>query len=103
MPVTKSAQKALKQQHRRTKENRRTKQIYKKAIKECQENPTPATLAKAYSKIALAAKKNVIHANKAARLKKKLAKLTPPAQKSSWTSRGAKKIISPLLWLWQRV
>lgn len=83
MPVTKSAQKALKQQQRRAKENRRTRRIYKEAVKTCRENPTPDTLARAYSKIDLAAKKNVIHNNKAARLKKQLSKLTPPAGKSS--------------------
>ena len=75
MPVTKSAQGALKQQQRRLKENKRTKRLYKKSIKDFKENPNGKNLSWAFSQIDRAAKKNVIHKNKAARLKTQLSKL----------------------------
>jgi len=75
MPVTKSAQGALKQQQRRLQENKRTKRLYKKSIKDFKENPNEKNLSRAFSQIDRAAKKNVIHKNKAARLKTQLPKL----------------------------
>jgi len=86
MPVTKSAKKALKQQIRRSKENKRIHRAYKLAIKKFKKEPTNKNLSWAYSKIDRAAKKNVIHKNKAARLKAQLSKLTaksPTKKKSS--------------------
>ena len=74
MPVTKSAKKALKQQIRRGKENDKTRRAYKLVIKKFKKEPTPKNLSLAYSKIDRAAKKNVIHKNKAARLKAQLSK-----------------------------
>ena len=75
MPVTKSARGALKQQQRRLKENKRTKRLYKKSIKSFKKDPKEEGLTQAFSQIDRAAKKNVIHQNKAARLKSQLAKL----------------------------
>ena len=75
MPVTKSAQGALKQQQRRLQENKRTKRLYKEAIKEFKKNPEEKNLSRVFSQIDRAAKKNVIHKNKAARLKTQLSKL----------------------------
>ncbi len=75
MPVTSSAKKALKQEKRRAKENKRTRRQYKEAIKSFLKKPGEKTLSLAYSLIDRAAKKNVIHANKAKRLKSKLAKI----------------------------
>ena len=84
MPVTKSAQGALKQQQRRLQENKRTKRLYKEAIKEFKKNPKEKNLSRVFSQIDRAAKKNVIHKNKAARLKTQLSKL---AIKSKTQSR----------------
>ncbi|MBP8591587.1 30S ribosomal protein S20 [Candidatus Shapirobacteria bacterium] len=75
MPVTKSAQGALKQQQRRLRENKRIRRLYKESIKELKKNPNEKNLSKAFSQIDRAAKKNVIHKNKAARLKAQLSKL----------------------------
>jgi len=86
MPIIKSAKKALKQQTRRSKENKKTRRAYKLAIKKFKKEPTNKNLSWAYSKIDRAAKKNVIHKNKAARLKAQLSKLTikvPGKKKSS--------------------
>jgi len=74
VPVTKSAKKALKQQIRRGRENDKTRRAYKLTIKKFKNEPTPKNLSLAYSKIDRAAKKNVIHKNKAARLKAQLSK-----------------------------
>ena len=75
MPVTKSAKKALKQQIRRGRENDKTRRAYKSAIKKFKKESTSKSLSWAYSKIDQAAQKNVIHKNKAARLKAQLSKL----------------------------
>ena len=93
MPVTKSAQKALKQEKRRARENEITKKKYKKAIKAFKKTFSQKRLAKAYSEIDLAAKKNIIHANKAARLKGQLSKQAKFSQAKS-KSRSKTKIKS---------
>ena len=93
MPVTKSAQKALRQEKRRARENKITKNKYKKAIKAFKKTFSQKRLAEAYSKIDLAVKKNIIHANKAARLKRQLAKQAKLSQAKS-KSRSKTKIKS---------
>ena len=93
MPIIKSAKKALKQQIRRGKENDKTRRAYKSAIKKFKKEPIPKNLSRAYSKIDRATKKNVIHKNKAARLKAQLSKFTTktPAKKKSSSKSPAKK------------
>jgi len=86
MPVTKSAAKALRRDRRRTIINLRIKRAYKEAVRLMRKNPTVETLKKAYSQLDRAAKKKVIHKNKAARLKSRLSKLLTkslPAQAGS--------------------
>ena len=87
MPITKSAKKALKQQTRRGRENSKTRRAYKLAIKKFKKEPTLKNLSLAYSKIDRAAKKNVIHKNKAARLKAQLSKLTAKKKFSKKSSQ----------------
>lgn len=74
MPVIKSAIKKLRQDKKRQKQNenieRKMDQAYKKALKVRSEK----TVASAFSTIDKAVKANIIHKNKAARLKTKLAK-----------------------------
>ena len=72
MPIIKSAQKKLKQDKVRTQRNSATKKAYKLAIKRVSK---PADVKDAYSKIDKAAKRNLIHPNKAARLKSRVSKL----------------------------
>lgn len=74
MPITSSAKKALRRDKRREKQNIKVKKTYRQAIKNFEEKPTKKTLQVAYSEIDKAAKKKVIHKNKAGRLKAKLAK-----------------------------
>lgn len=75
MPKTHSAKKALRVSREREMHNRRLVQNYKSSLKRLKESRGKETLmAKAFSAIDKAAKANVIHKNKAARLKSVLAK-----------------------------
>ena len=80
MPVTKSAKKALLVSIRRKGENDLVRAKLKSAVKGLksaianQEKDTAALLQIAYKELDLAAKKHVIHKNKASRLKSRLAK-----------------------------
>lgn len=81
MPVTVSAKKALRRDRRKTVINRRLRLLLKKELKQARTKPTQKLLAQAASALDRAAKKRVIHANKAARLKSRLAKLAQKAKK----------------------
>lgn len=82
MPIIKSAQKKLRKDKKRTQLNVETKKAYKASVKVV----TKSVLEKkkvdvkkvreAQSKIDKAAKKNLIHPNKAARLKSRVSKLS---------------------------
>tara|TARA_Y100000310_G_C20155411_1_gene566673 strand:+ start:188 stop:439 length:252 start_codon:yes stop_codon:yes gene_type:complete len=74
MPIIQSAIKKVRIDERRTIINLRTKRKYRKAVKDAREKPNVDTLKKAYSELDIAAKKNIIHKNKASRLKSRLAK-----------------------------
>ena len=91
MPITKSAKKALRVSNRRHTINLRVKRTYKDAVRDVRRpaDKKPANaesaekstetlkkmLIRVYSELDKAAKKGVIHKNKAARLKSRLAKL----------------------------
>lgn len=95
MPITKSAKKALRQTRKRAQINRRIKEVVKKAIRVFKKNPTLENLRKAYSTLDKAAKKNVFHKNKAARLKSRLSRLLKKQEitkeKRSSSKKTAKK------------
>jgi small subunit ribosomal protein S20 len=74
MPVLKHARKKLRQDKKRTLRNKRVRELYKSFVKKAKANPTPEALAQAFSSIDKAAKQNIIHENKAARLKSSLTK-----------------------------
>ena len=78
MPNLKSAKKKLRKDIKRTKENEVYKKKVQKTIKDIVKSGSKATkrtLDKAYSIIDKAAKKKVIHKNRAARLKARVSKL----------------------------
>lgn len=75
MPITKSALKALKKDKKRTKTNQKIRSSFKTALKKVRLSPTRDNLNQAFSSLDRAAKKKVIHKNKAARLKSRLSKL----------------------------
>lgn len=96
MPVTKQAIKKVRQDKRKTIYNLRRKNAYKKAVKDYLKNPTAAGLKTVFTAVDRAAKTNVIHKNKAARIKSRLSKkLTgkkqPPAAKKKTTKKAASK------------
>ena len=73
MPVTKQAKKKLRKDKKREKRNLKIKSTFKKAIKKTKKNPSAKNLTEARKVIDKAAKKGVIHKNKAARIKSRLA------------------------------
>lgn len=80
MPIIKSAKKKLRQDTKKTKTNLKYEASYKKALDLIRKNKNnKEKLAKlkieAYSAVDKAAKKKVIHKNKAARLKSRISKL----------------------------
>lgn len=74
MPVTKQAKKKLRKDRKREKENLKLKNHYKKTVKRTEKNVTPKSLSQASKVIDKAAKKGLIHKNKAARLKSRLSR-----------------------------
>lgn len=77
MPVIKSAIKKQRKDKKREKENSTFMVTVAKAVKAAQKGATPKVVAEAFSMIDRAAKKNLLHKNKAARMKAGLSKLLP--------------------------
>lgn len=83
MPVIKSAKKKLRQDKKRTASNKRLKNLFEKLVKQAKKSPTEKSVKRAISAIDKVASKNIIHENKAGRLKSTLSKLsTKPKLKS---------------------
>lgn len=76
MPVIKSAKKKLRKDIRREKANSKVLNKMKKTLKDSRKTPSVKKFSEASKAIDKAAKKNIIHKNKAARLKSRLNKLT---------------------------
>ncbi|MBI4039427.1 30S ribosomal protein S20 [Candidatus Daviesbacteria bacterium] len=87
MPIIKSAIKKLRQDRRREAHRRAIKKKLKEAILAFKKKPTSENLSLASSQLDKAAKRHVIHRNKASRLKSNLSSLIKPNKKSS--SRAA--------------
>ena len=87
MPITESVKKALRQSKRRAVFNKRLKKKVKKTIRAFKKEPTTDRLKKSYSALDKAAKKNVFHGNKTARLKSQLAKKLIAATPKKKTSQ----------------
>lgn len=75
MPIIQSAKKKQKQDRKKENINLAQKKEMLSAIRVYRKKPTKALLVKAFSALDKSAKKNVIHPNKAARLKSRLSKL----------------------------
>jgi len=93
MPILKNAKKALRVSKRKTTLNKVAKSKTKTAIDKVKKSPTMELLSGAYSAIDKAAKRNLMHVNKAARLKNQLSKLVKPAkvEKKVAPKKAAKK------------
>lgn len=75
MPITKSAIKALRKDRKRAESNRPLRTRVKSTTDIFTATPTLEGLSKAFQAIDRAAKKHIMHKNKAARMKSKLSKL----------------------------
>ncbi len=101
MPVLKHAKKKLRQDKKRTLKNKKVRVLYRDLIKKAKLEPTLTSISAAVQQIDKAAKKNIIHKNKASRLKSSLSKLTlgakaavpskKPAAKKTTKKAAAKK------------
>lgn len=74
MPILKHAKKKLKQDKKRTLQNRKVKEVFKKLIKTAEETKKPEAVSEAFSAIDKALKKNILNKNKVARMKSSLTK-----------------------------
>ena len=91
MPIIKSAKKRVRVAEKATIRNVKTKRSMKTALKAFSKKSSTDTLKDAQSAIDKAAKKNVIHKNKAARLKSRAAKQAKAAGvKVTKTTKTAK-------------
>lgn len=102
MPLIKSAKKAVKTSKRQTEENRLVRAKIKDTLKGARiaisagEKDAAEKVSKAYRELDIAAKKNVIHKNKASRLKSRLAKklaTTKPAEAKPAKKTSKKKTV----------
>lgn len=85
MPVTKSAKKKLQQDKKREYQNSRIEETLRRLVKKAKKKPTEKGIIDAIKSADKAAKKNVIHKNKAARIKSKLSKLIKKEAKKTTT------------------
>lgn len=75
MPITKQAIKKIRQDKKKSRVNAQVKKAFKVAVTSFRKNPREEALVSVYKLADRAAKTNVIHKNKAARLKSRLSKL----------------------------
>lgn len=83
MPVLKHAKKKLRQDKARTLKNKKQREQYRDLVKDARKKPTEKSVSAAFQAIDKAAKNNLIHKNKAARLKSSLSKLMGGGKKVS--------------------
>lgn len=91
MPVTKTARRALRSSKKKESVNKLAKKSLEIAIRQAKKTKTSANTLKAGSLADRAAKKGVIHKNKAARIKSQLAKLLSSSKAKSSKVKASKK------------
>lgn len=74
MPLIKSAIKKVRKDKSRTTRNQKREAILKTLVKKARKDNTPVALSKVFSALDKAVKVNLIHRNKASRLKSRLSK-----------------------------
>lgn len=87
MPLLKNAKKKLKQDKARTEANRSFKNLFRDLVKKAKASGTPDAISVAFQSIDKAAKKHLIHPNKAARIKSSLSKVTAETISSKAATR----------------
>lgn len=91
MPVIKSAKKKLRQDRKREIENDRMRNLVKSALRKTKKNPSKEEVLDAMRIIDKAAKRNIFHKNKAARLKSTISKVKIQDKKPSKTVSSKQK------------
>ena len=92
MPIIKSAKKKLRQDKKRESDNKRIDALVNFSLKKAEKKSTPKNIQEAFSIIDKAVKKNIIHKNKAARLKSKLSKRTTLPAKAPVRKKKPKNV-----------
>ncbi len=85
MPVIKSAIKKLRHDQKREAHNDVVRKTVKDSVKRATKKKTPSEVKKAISLVDKAVKANLMHKNKAARIKSRLTKGTKPGAKKTTT------------------
>lgn len=85
MPIIKSAAKKLRADKKKEKKNNILRDSLKKSLKTARKTPTTANISNATKVLDKMVKKNLVHKNKAARVKSSLSKLLK--SKKSTTSK----------------
>lgn len=94
MPVLKHAKKKLRQDKARTIKNKKQREQYKDLIKDAKKSPSEKAVSAAFAAIDKAAKNNLIHKNKAGRLKSSLSKILG-GKKATPTQNAEKTAAKP--------
>lgn len=99
MPVTRSAEKKLRQDIKRKRVNVSVKNQIKQITGKFKKSPSASLLTKVYKILDTSSKKKIYHANKTARLKSQYAKMLlkkSSAKPPSPTKKITKKVSKPL-------
>ena|SRR5579883_105791 len=97
MPVIKSAKKKLRQDKKATLARAKTEATLKDAVKKAVVSPSVKTLSEAASLLDKAAKRHILHANKAARIKSRLAHLLNPKGTEKAAVKAAKPAVKKVV------
>lgn len=95
MPVIKSAKKKLRIDKKREKSNQKLKSTLDFVLKKVKKSPIKKNINEATSTVDKAAKKNIIHKNKASRIKSRLSKLLNQKVKSTTTTKTKPLMAKP--------
>ncbi|MBI2431040.1 MAG: 30S ribosomal protein S20 [Candidatus Levybacteria bacterium] len=87
MPVIKSAKKKLRKDKKRTVQNKKVRTLFTNLVKKAKKNPSEKTVQEAIKTTDKAAKKHIIHKNKASRIKSALSKLLSLGKKPHRTTK----------------
>src|SRR5687767_12706500 len=91
MPLLKHAKKKLRQERKRELHNQSLTTAFKNLLKTAKKTQTAESVSKAFSAVDKAAKKNLIHKNKAAHIKSGLAKMTAGGAQAAPKKAAASK------------
>jgi small subunit ribosomal protein S20 len=94
MPIIKSAKKKLRQDKKRTEQNRLLKSSVKELLKKAMKEKSQKAVQSFYKAADKATKNHVMHKNKAARLKSRVAKLLPSQAEKKVSKPSTKKAAS---------